>query len=457
MKQYGKLKRTVVLAGVGALCLSFQAMAGQLVKDGSGVWYQNDDGSYIQNDWHQEENGDWYYFGEDGYAEKGIVQGAFARYMMAPNGVMYTNCTVYADGKYYDADQYGILMPSKQTEGWVVSETGWLYRLDRNQIAKDQWIEKDGAWFYLGGDGFSVTGWRQIGDAWYYFSPETYAMQTGWLTTPDGAKYYLGDAGKMQTGWQTIGEGKTYYFDGEGKLLTGWQTIGEDTYYLDENGVRQTGWQDFEGGRRYLNAEGKLLKNTEQAVDGVTYTFDANGMAAQKVVYVAPTNTSVTSASAPADTAALQTQVNQMADQVLARITNSSMSKTQKARAIYSWVRGNMRYVNHSEKGNWVKSAYDGFRTKRGDCYTYYSVSLALLSRADIPSIEVIRTDGHHWWNLVNCGNGWYHFDTTPRAAGGTFCLLTDAELERYSSTRGRGSHRFDHSKYPATPTTPSP
>ncbi len=65
-----------------------------------------------------------------------------------------------------------------------------------------------------------------------------------------------------------------------------------------------------------------------------------------------------------------------------------------------------MRYVNHSEKGNWVKSAYTGFRTKRGDCYTYYSVSKALLDKAGIANLEVIRTDGHHWWSLVDCGNG---------------------------------------------------
>ena len=149
--------------------------------------------------------------------------------------------------------------------------------------------------------------------------------------------------------------------------------------------------------------------------------------------------------------------VDAMADEVLAGITNDSMSLEEKARAIYSWVRGNLRYVNRSEKGDWVKAAYDGFRRKSGDCYTYYSVSLALLSRAGIPSIEVVRLDGHHWWNLINCGDGWYHFDTTPRSAGGTFCLLTDQELLDYSNrhvTSGMpyGSHGFDRSIYPPTP-----
>ena len=68
------------------------------------------------------------------------------------------------------------------------------------------------------------------------------------------------------------------------------------------------------------------------------------------------------------------------------------------------------------------------------------------------PSIEVIRyTDNDHYWNLTQCDGQWYHFDTTPRSWGGSFCLLTDAEMLAYSHAHG-GCFEFDRSLYPPTP-----
>ena len=438
MKRPLKGKRITLLAGITTLCLTFPSFAGELVKDTAGTWYRNDDGSYLQNEWHQEENGNWYFFGEDGYAVTGVVQGDLARYVMDPDGVMYTNINFLLDNHYYHADEYGILLPMKATEGWILTNNGWMYREGKNKILRSEWKEKDGSWLYLGEDGIAVKGWLKLNDVYYY----------------------MGTDGRMETGWQKVG-GVSYYLGDDGIMRTGLMQIGADgaLYLLGEDGAMQTGWHDVEGGRRYFGADGKALKNTEQTVDGVLYVFDANGIAAVKPVsQVQKAQSGAATEQAPAASdPEMKAQVNEMAEQILAKITSASMNKTQKARAIYSWVRSNMRYVNHSEKGNWVKSAYTGFRTKRGDCYTYYSVSKALLDKAGIANLEVIRTDGHHWWSLVDCGNGWYHFDTTPRSAGGTFCLLTDAELENYSNTTGRGSHKIDHSKYPATPTTPSP
>ena len=55
----------------------------------------------------------------------------------------------------------------------------------------------------------------------------------------------------------------------------------------------------------------------------------------------------------------------------------------------------------------------------------------------------------------MDVGDGWYHFDTTPRQGGGEFFLLTDEEILNYSKAH-KNSHIFDQSKYPATPTEDS-
>ena len=75
---------------------------------------------------------------------------------------------------------------------------------------------------------------------------------------------------------------------------------------------------------------------------------------------------------------------------------------------------------------------------------------------AGIPNIDVEKTyvEGRamHYWSLINCGDGWYHFDATPRVGeGDDFFMVTDAFLEAYSQAH-HDSHEFDHSLYPATP-----
>lgn len=251
-----------------------------------------------------------------------------------------------------------------------------------------------------------------------------------WVESEDGRWWYRNPDGTYpQQDWKEI-EQKWYYFDEAGYMKTGWVTVGDQTYYLQADGV--------------------MVSNTTLTIDGSEYQFLEDGSAV--IQKKQPAVNLETEQETTADKSQMRQQVDAMADQVLAKITTEDMTKRQKANAIYDWVRGNISYVNHSEKGDWVKAAYDGLRKKKGDCYTYYAVSLALLTRAGIQSIEVIRTDGHHWWNLINCGDGWYHFDTTPRAKHNRkFFMWTDAQLDEYNQISG-GTHSRDKSLYPATP-----
>jgi len=140
-----------------------------------------------------------------------------------------------------------------------------------------------------------------------------------------------------------------------------------------------------------------------------------------------------------------------LADKVLAGIIKGDMSKIEKAKVIYNWVRGHISYVDHSDKSDWVKAAYQGIKKGSGDCFNYFAAAQELLTRAGIQNQEIIKLGGGHYWSLVNCGNGWYHFDTTPRISGGVFFMLTDAEITEYSRKNGN-SHVWDKTKYPATP-----
>lgn len=138
----------------------------------------------------------------------------------------------------------------------------------------------------------------------------------------------------------------------------------------------------------------------------------------------------------------------QIADSVLRSITKKDWSNERKCRAIYKYVRGHCAYVASSSHVDWRTAAVRGLRYQSGDCYTYYSISKLLLTRAGIPNITITRYPSHqpHWWNLAMVNNQWYHFDTTPRTRKGDFCLLTDSQMWSYS--RGT-TFQFQKEKYP--------
>lgn len=142
-----------------------------------------------------------------------------------------------------------------------------------------------------------------------------------------------------------------------------------------------------------------------------------------------------------------------MAEDILDQITDDSMDDMQVGYAIYYWCRNNIKYVGTSDKTSWTRAAYDAFKTHVGDCFSYYAAAKAMLDVAGIENIIIERIegvrDGHHYWNLINLGDGWYHLDASPRnGPGDDFFMVTDEELLAYSDTHNN-THKFDPDLYP--------
>ncbi|MFA6939621.1 MAG: transglutaminase domain-containing protein [Clostridiaceae bacterium] len=193
-----------------------------------------------------------------------------------------------------------------------------------------------------------------------------------------------------------------------------------------------------------LMVDSSTVNIKKQGIYKVIYkAADSSGNTAEKIVTIKVVTKPLNYVS--------REDLDLLADKVLSEIIKNGMSKRDKAKAIYYWVRGHISYINYSDKSDWVRAAYQGIKNGKGDCFNYFAVSQELLTRAGVQNMEIIKTGGHHFWSLVNCGNGWYHFDTTPRRSGGVFFMLTDAQLTEYSRKNGN-SHVWDRSKYPATP-----
>lgn len=186
-------------------------------------------------------------------------------------------------------------------------------------------------------------------------------------------------------------------------------------------------------------------------------TYDVIYTATDRAGNTAQAETTITMKEKPQDYVEPE-EVYAEADEVLAEITTDDMTLKEKARAIYDWCRNNIGYISTSDKDSWTNGAHQGFTQGQGDCFVFFSTAKALLTEAGIPNIDVVKSDtshSSHYWSLIDCGDGWYHFDTTPRSGGGEFFMLTDEELLEYSEAHDN-SHIFDQSLYPATPTTDS-
>ncbi|MGL5085712.1 MAG: hypothetical protein ACRC68_08370, partial [Clostridium sp.] len=96
----------------------------------------------------------------------------------------------------------------------------------------------------------------------------------------------------------------------------------------------------------------------------------------------------------------------------------------------------------------WITGAYEGFKYRKGDCYIYFATAKALLTRAGIENINVKEINGRHYWNMINCGDGWYHFDATVFMEPVDVFMWTDAQADNLYIT-GRKLHTWDKATVP--------
>ena len=75
--------------------------------------------------------------------------------------------------------------------------------------------------------------------------------------------------------------------------------------------------------------------------------------------------------------------------EVLEKIIKDEMSDYEKAEAIFQWVNTKIRFINFSEKDNFMRGAYEGLFLQKGDCFVYAATSKLLLTLAQIPNIDI--------------------------------------------------------------------
>ena len=218
--------------------------------------------------------------------------------------------------------------------------------------------------------------------------------------------------------------------------------VGEGISYLDGVFAVDNIDEDVE-----IKVDRKEVNTKEAGVYKVTYSAtDKAGNTTTQSASVTLSNTLVS-----------EEELDAAVEKVLSEITTENMTMADKIWAIYKYVNTNIYYTNSSNKNDWRAEAYRGITEGCGDCFTYYSVSNALLEGigAEIMSVKRIETAAtKHYWHMVNIGSGWYHFDASFHTDRYVSFMLTDAQLQEYTEKRGRDYYAYDKTKYPSSANT---
>lgn len=159
------------------------------------------------------------------------------------------------DGLYYYIDG----VPVKG----IAEIKGVLYYFDAGTgrlCKKAQWIDQDGKHYFCNAEGILYRNqFIKFGTIYYYMGNDG-SMQTGIVKANDGRLYYIGEDGTVQKKAQWIEQdGKRYFCNAEGILYQNRFIKFGDTYY-------------------YCGNDAAIVKGTTQAVNGVLYRFDSNGI-----------------------------------------------------------------------------------------------------------------------------------------------------------------------------------
>ena len=294
----------------------------RMLADGEYDGYRaKADGRLYRNEWYQNDNDVWYYYGADCRKVTGTVadiNGVY--YAFGDWGEMLTDCIWEEDpGNTYILDKNGVGTLVTGT-GWYAVEDRWAYAED-GELVYDGWKTIDGSEYYFdgyyirtntclwgeyllapGGQKIKDIGWHVVNGEYYYITDASGALANGWYAV-NGQYYYFFPSMAHNTVVEDYDNGCVYGFDTNGgyfqvtgdgfysswigtkmyikdsKLVTeSWEYINGNWYYFDEYGYRTVGPAEVGEVLYLFDADGKLVYDSWCTIDGVTFRSDAAGM-----------------------------------------------------------------------------------------------------------------------------------------------------------------------------------
>ncbi|MDO4292226.1 MAG: GH25 family lysozyme [Eubacteriales bacterium] len=163
-------------------------------------------------------------------------------------------------------------------KGWLGDGVNMMYMDTSDGHMLTDLVTINGKKYYFAADGLMQRGLIPLNGKIYLFGADG-AMSYGFYADPTAGTRYFKEDGSMASNELLTINGKKYYFDASGVMNVGMVNIGGATWLFGADGSMQYGWYTDASGMRYFQADGTMAVNTTLTIDGVLYTFDANGLA----------------------------------------------------------------------------------------------------------------------------------------------------------------------------------
>ena len=298
------------------------------VKDTNGFKFYSTSGNQAKDTFIQDENGNWYYFDNQGYLVTGAREIDGKQLYFMKNGVQLRDALQEDEnGNQYYYDKTGAKVLNRyytsdgqnwryfddkgvMARGLVQIGAGQQYfdqngyqvkgKVVRAKDGKLRYFDKDSGnavinrfaqgdnpsdWYYFGADGVALTGLQKIGQQTLYFDQDGKQVKGQVVTLADNSiRYFDANSGEMDVNKFAEGaKNEWYYFDQDGKALTGLQTINKQVLYFGQDGKQVKGQVVTLADKsiRYFDANsGEMAVNKfAEGAKNEWYYFDQDGKA----------------------------------------------------------------------------------------------------------------------------------------------------------------------------------
>lgn len=153
--------------------------------------------------------------------------------------------------------------------------------ITEDDIVDEFFFTEDGQ--YKGQEGVVYTGWHLINNNYYFLDENGYKVTNSFIEDENkGETLFVDEEGREVINRRFAFEGNQYCADQFGHIVKDREVVFyiygiNRTYYFDENGVQLIGWNADK--TKYYDQAGMLTGTHE--IDGVSYTFDENGVLVQ--------------------------------------------------------------------------------------------------------------------------------------------------------------------------------
>ena len=266
---------------------------GVIVEEGGKKYCVGEDGTFVTNQFADDEEGNTLYFGTDGSQQfSQWVEDSGERFYVGADGyAVKGQDNIIIGGRYGSFDGSGRW--SAGEAGLVINETGTFYCTDDGSLAGPSGQEtyyglvkdesgKEACYLFdaLGNPGSEKQTNLWFGD--YYVGEDGYKVTNASYMEIDGVYYDFDADGNKSFAKEGLFEkdGKTYYMGENGKvLMKQFKDVDGETLYFGEDGSQQFHqWVEYNGGFRYVDGKGFVVKNDDGKMAGGYYgSFDGEG------------------------------------------------------------------------------------------------------------------------------------------------------------------------------------